>query len=328
MNSTEAKLFFEAWDNQIELFTIHSSGSTGAPKPISLERKWMIWSAEQTAAVLKPNAGEILYCCIPVRKVGGLMMLVRSRVWHLEIIVEEPSANPLLNAIEADIVSLSPMQLYQILQNRISTKNLSRFREVLIGGGEISPRLESMIKNLDTKTVFRHSYGMTETYSHIALRTLKGQGSSEWFKPFPSVNVRLGPDETAVIKTPFCETGLVTNDIIRLNDSGEFIVRGRKDFIINSGGIKLQAEEIEKAIKENLNPDFDIIISSVKDDALGNKLVLVCEGNKKPEVKDLEFLIQISRYAVPKSIINLDEFPRNAGGKTDRLKIAELLADQ
>lgn len=328
MNGKEAELFFEAWDNQKELFTIYSSGSTGAPKPISLERKWMIWSAEQTAAALKPKPGERLYCCIPVSKVGGLMMLVRSRVWNQEIIVVEPSANPLLHPVDADMVSLSPMQLFQVLQNNISIRNLNRFREVLIGGGEISPRLESMIKNLQTDTVFRHSYGMTETYSHIALRTVKGQSSSVWFKPFPSVNVSIGHDDTALIKTPFCETGLKTNDIIRLNDNGEFMVRGRKDFIINSGGIKLQAEEIEKAIKEHLNPDFDIIISSVKDDALGNKLVLVCEGDKKIAAHDLYFLSQISKYAIPKIIISLEEFPRNAGGKTDRLKIAGLLADQ
>lgn len=325
MNSEEANIFNQAWEARQNTFIIYSSGSTGKPKPIVLERKWMEWSAVQTAKYLKPKKGEKLFCCIPVNRVGGLMVLVRSKVWGLECITTEAIANPLLEKVDADIISITPYQLYYIINNPVSRENIKRFREILIGGAEIPIAVENQIQSFDESSIFRHSYGMTETYSHIALRTLNGNERSDVFHAFDSIEITLSKENTGIFKTPFYTEPLKTNDVLELHPNNRFKVLGRSDFIINSGGVKLMPEQIEYEINKNLNPLQRFIISAQKDEALGEKLVLVYEGKSSEFFNNLEFLKQINPYAVPKSTIAIFEFPTNEGGKIDRLKIKEII---
>jgi O-succinylbenzoic acid--CoA ligase len=321
MNKELAEDFLKQWHEGRETFYLKTSGSTGEPKTISLEKQWMKWSAAHTAEFLKPAPQDKILCCLPLNRIGGLMMLVRAMEWEIPFEVTEPVSNPLLDPGDASIISLTPFQLHQVMQNPSSLAHLSRFREVLIGGGEVSVPLRKAILDLDTNTVFRHSYGMTETYSHIALRSLNGPESSDWFTPFSDVNISCDPESCAVIKTPFYPEGLVTQDIIELHEKGKFRVLGRRDFTINSGGVKLQAERIEKMIQENIPASTRFIISSIKDIALGEKLVLVTEDKGVFEGLALDFLKTISPYAIPKEILEINPLPVNEGGKTDRLMI-------
>lgn len=325
MNSEEANIFNKAWEAGKTTFIIHSSGSTGKPKPIVLERKWMEWSAMQTAMYLKPKKGEKLFCCIPVNRVGGLMVLVRSKVWGLDCIINEAIANPLLEKVDADIISITPYQLYYIINNPVSREYLKRFREILIGGAEIPIAIENQIQEFEESSIFRHSYGMTETYSHIALRTLNGKERSDVFHAFDSIEISLSTENTGIFKTPFYSEPLKTNDVLELHPNNRFKVLGRSDFIINSGGVKLMPEQIEIAINKNLNPQQRFIISSQKDAVLGEKLVLVYEGKSSEIFNNLEFLKQINPYAEPKLIIAIQDFPTNEGGKIDRLRIKEMI---
>ena len=325
MNKDLAEAFFKSWNEGQTEFTIKSSGSTGEPRPIHLHRRWMKWSAAGTAGFLRPTPTDKILCCLPVDKVGGLMMLVRAAEWDIPVDVTEPTSNPLLMPGDASILSLTPFQLYHIVLNPVSLNNLLKFREVLIGGGEISYMLEKTVVEFTTGTVFRHSYGMTETYSHIALRTLNGPAASPWFKPLPEVRVTQDESGCAVIFTPFYEEGLATNDMIAMNADGSFRVLGRKDFIINSGGMKLQAEAIEHKIYAVSGTHEPFVISSRNDDALGQKLVLVCKNREEFDQMDFRFLLDISPYAIPKEIIEIEHMPLNEGGKTDRLRIRELI---
>lgn len=324
-NAALAETFFKDWDAGKTQFTIRSSGSTGAPKDILLKRQWMEWSARGTAAFLNPRPSDKLFCCLPLNKVGGLMMLVRSRVWQIPAIVSEPSSNPLLQAVDADIISLTPHQLSRILADKISRLHLSRFREVLIGGSDLPTQLEQQILLEKGSTQFRHSYGMSETYSHIAIRNINGPEQSVCFKCLEGVNVRQSEDGCAEISTPFTNGYLKTNDAIELDSEGRFRVLGRKDFAINSGGVKLFPEQIEQAISQHLQPINDFVISSLSDAVFGEIPVLVCTNRKAFEELDYSFLKAINAYALPKHIIEIQEIPLNEGGKPDRIKIKTLI---
>lgn len=253
------------------------------------------------------------------------MMLVRARVWGLNILVHEASGNPLTEPVDADIISLTPFQLHHIYNSPQSLNKLLRFREVLIGGGELPLGLEQALQTINPHTCIRHSYGMSETYSHIALRDVNGPDRSEWFSPFHDIDIDAGPDGCATIKTPYYPEGLQTNDVIDLKADGRFRVLGRSDFVINSGGVKLQPEQIENAIQLKLPSEARFVVSALKDETLGHKLVLVCEDRSLFERLDLSFLKDINAYAVPKAIIEMDSLPLNTGGKTDRLRIRELI---
>ena len=100
---------------------------------------------------------------------------------------------------------------------------------------------------------------MTETLSHIALRRLNGPEASPYYHPFPSVTLSLSPDNTLVIDAPLvCDERLVTNDVARLLPDGSFAIIGRKDNIINSGGIKIQIEEVEERLRPYLDRPYAI----------------------------------------------------------------------
>ncbi len=325
MNSDLARTFFDAWENGVTEYTVFSSGSTGAPKPFVLQKKWMEWSAIHTANAIQVKDESTLMCCLPINKVGGLMMLVRSKIWESEIIVLEASANPLLEYCDADITSFTPYQLYSILENEKSRKHLNRFHTILIGGGEISKTLEQQLQNLDSKTIFFQTYGMTETYSHIALRRLNGNAPETHFKTFENVHVEKDIDGCARITAPFSDKPLQTNDIIELLEDGRFRILGRKDFMINSGGVKLMPETIENMLDEVLQPKSRFLISGQKDEKLGERLVLVCENSTAFANVDLGFLSVINPYAIPKAILEIESIPLNAGGKPDRMRIKEMI---
>lgn len=321
----EASEFFTAWENGVDTFEISSSGSTGKPKIISLDRKWMLWSAEQSGKVIRHTKDDVLLCCLPLNKVGGLMVLVRSKVWHLDVEVMSPVANPLLNESKATIASFTPYQLEHILSEEKSRNRLKSFKEVLIGGAEIPLNLMSKISDFDATTTFRHSYGMSETYSHIALRTLKGKDASQGFKTFEDVRIEQDADGSAIIYAPFSREGLKTKDRIEWFEDGSFILKGRNDFIINTGGVKINAEELELIIERQLKPSAKFIISSRPDSKLGQSIVLVTENKSVFENEDWAFIKAEIPYGAPKSIIELEELPRNEGDKIDRLKIRDMI---
>ena len=320
-----AEEFLDAWDKGEETFTILSSGSTGAPKPIELKREWMIWSAQASGKIIHHNSGDKLLCCLPLDKVGGLMVLVRARVWGLPVEFREPKSNPLKQASDATIVSLTPYQLKHIAATQKSANHLLNFNEVLIGGSALNPNLENEIKRLKCKTVFRLSYGMSETYSHVAIKTLNGSEKTIGFKAIEGVRIETNQDSCAVIYAPYCPEGMATNDVIEFNSDGTFNIIGRRDFIINTGGVKIQAEHIEALIDQHLKPVSPFLISSLEDDTLGEKIVLVCEDKREFENQDWQFIREQEKYGSPRSIIELKEIPFNDGGKPDRLKVKSLI---
>lgn len=323
-----ASEFLEAWDNGQEQFIISSSGSTGPPKPIVLQREWMIWSAINSGKIIKHNPSDTLLCCLPLDKVGGLMVLVRARVWGCQVHVLEPSSNPLLNSSKAQIVSLTPYQLSHVLSDERSHEHLKSFKEVLIGGSALNRQLEEQIERFNGQTIFRLSYGMSETYSHIAIQTLNGTEKTKGFKLMEGVRLEQDQEHCAIIYAPFCPEGLSTHDVIEFHDDGTFSIAGRKDFVINSGGVKIMAEQIEAMIDAELQPKRRFVISSISDDLLGEKVVLVCENKTEFEGVNWAFVKNKYPYGTPKMIIETAEIPVNDGGKPDRLKVKAMIRQE
>jgi len=158
---------------------------------------------------------------------------------------------------------------------------------------------------------------MTETLSHIALRRLNGETASKHYYPFPSVELSLSAESTLVIKAPLiCGEVLQTNDIACLYPDGSFTIAGRKDNVINSGGIKIQAEEMEKRLRPFIPVPF--VVTSVPDPRLGQALTLLIAG--QVDVRELESKLQtvLDAYHRPRHIFMTESIPQTENGKTDR----------
>ena len=320
--------FCKQWDDpEFDGFLLTTSGSTGNPKPFTLYKKWLAWSALQTAQTIGLSKNDSIYCCIPTNKVGGFMLYVRAKVLQCELFESSPQANPMLPLDKNHaftFVSLLPYQLFHILKDFSSLEKLNRFRFVLVGGADIEESLVSKLQKL--KPQFYHSYGMTETYSHIALRKLN-KGFQSHFYPLPSVEVSQQlTNQSLIIKAPFCTDGLQTNDVVTFNSDGGFVVEGRADNVIVSGGIKLFPEKIEKMIQSlGMMNGIDFAISSQKHPALGEQVVLVAN---KVEINNLLATLKahLPPYMAPKKWISIPELPFTLTGKINRAKLKELLS--
>jgi O-succinylbenzoic acid--CoA ligase len=314
--------FIENWLQEVDLFTLQTSGSTGTPKEITLTRNQLQQSALRTIEVLNLHENDAALVCLDTKYIAGKMMLARALEGNLKIIAIEPTSNPLKNfspEFSNGFTAFVPLQLLEILKHPESKKKLNQFKAIIIGGGAISNTLTQQIQNLSCP-VFA-TYGMTETVSHIALQRLNGSEASHHFSVLPGINVELDARGCLVIQMPEFPEKVVTNDLVELKGSNQFRWLGRYDNVINSGGFKISPEKIEKAL-ESIVRDRAFFVTSFLDERLGEKLVLVMEGNPIP----IDFSnLHLHPYETPKEVIHLPEFIRTETGKINRGKTMRLL---
>lgn len=269
----ELENFLQEWDNDSPFIQVKTSGSTGTPKQMQVRKEQMVNSARLTCQFLQLRPGDKALLCMPLQYIAGKMMVVRSLVAGLELVVRQPSGHPLADVdTPLRFAAMVPMQVYNSLQVPDERKRLEQTDILIIGGGSIDAALEKALQDLPG-TVYS-TYGMTETLSHIALRRLNGPDASAYYTPFPNVTLSLSEEETLVIDAPaVADRRLVTNDIAELLPDGRFRIIGRKDNVIISGGVKIQTESVEAALRPLMSSDF--AITSVPDPKFGEVVVLL-----------------------------------------------------
>jgi o-succinylbenzoate---CoA ligase len=316
--------FILHWLNDEDHITVNTSGSTGNPKTIALKKSQMAYSARQTCGFFQLNQESTGLICLPAAYIAGKMMIVRGLVCGFNLITREPSGNPFVNLHEKiDFAAITPFQLFQSLE---TLKKASPVETLIVGGGEISPELEKEVQDIPVK-IFA-TYGMTETSSHIALRQVNGNERSDEFQVIGHTKIKTDERNCLVLENPQLFDGkLFTNDIVEVVSENRFRWLGRFDNIINSGGIKIIPEEIEKAIS-HLYPRA-MVVTSVPDKKLGETVVLVVETNNLTEETQKELLgqikAQVQPYAIPRKIFCIPEFPRTENGKINRKALKEFI---
>lgn len=326
--------FINPWEKEIYRFIInwlsdsgemvqYSSGTTGKPKEIRLSKISMMQSARMTCDHLKLKEGYTSLLCMPVDYIAGRMMIVRSMVGGLNMWAIEPKSLPLTDNIpDIDFAAMVPLQVLNLL---ICRSELGKFRKLLIGGAEISPELENLIKNVPSEAYA--TYGMAETASHIALRRLNGPDADDTYHVLPGVNVSTDNRGCLVIKAPWLPGQVHTNDLAELTGKEKFRWLGRYDNLINSGGIKIVPEEVEKIIATKTGKEC--VAVGIRDARLGQRLALVLEKDKVGvSLDDLksEFDNVLPRRWKPKELLFVDRFPRNDALKIDRRKLSRMLS--
>ena len=315
-------LFLNEWFNDDPVITVHTSGSTGAPKELLVRKDQMIQSARLTCEFLDLKQGETALLCMNLRYIGAMMVVVRSLIAGLNLIVRRASGHPLADVdTPLRFAAMVPLQVYNTFQIPEEKEKLKQTEILIIGGGAVDKALEEKIRNLSNAVY--STYGMTETLSHIALRRLNGAAASDRYYPFSSVELFLSSENTLMINAPLvCDDTLQTNDIARIYPDGSFTILGRKDNVINSGGIKVQAEEIEKLLQSFIPVPF--VITSVPDQRLGQAVTLLLEG--QPDIEEIEDKLQsiLEPYHRPKYVLYTDCIPQAGNGKMNRAGCRDL----
>lgn len=320
----DLETFLNEWHNDEPTVWVHTSGSTGVPKPMQVEKERMKASARLTCRFLGLQAGDTALLCMPLAYIAGKMVVVRSLVAGLKLVLVPPCGHPLQGLQEAPtFAAMIPMQVYNSLQVPEEERLLKQIKHLIIGGGAIDKNLADALKDFPNQVW--STYGMTETLSHIALRRLNGQEASDWYTPFESVSIRLSEEGTLIIHAPeVCANELITNDIAEINEAGKFRILGRKDNIINSGGIKIQIEEVEGKLKAHL-PE-PIQITAAPDAKFGEVVVLLY--NKVSDEETIRRICQevLPPYWQPKRFLPVDGLPLTGTGKPDRATARRLAA--
>lgn len=306
---------------------VRTSGSTGDPKTYYLDKQKMVNSALATGKFFKVNEGTKALLCLPADYIGGRMMLVRAMILGWDIDIVEPRSNPLDDVFKTyDFCAMTPFQMDN------SLGRLHLIKKLIVGGGAVSENLIGLVQGIPTK-VFE-VYGMTETISHIAARKLNPKKDNKEKRPFkalPNVSVSQNENNCLVIKAPrILDEALVTNDIVEVITYKKFFWKGRLDNVINSGGVKIFPETVEKKLQKLITHRF--FIAGLAHDSLGEQVVLFIEAPDSDkylsELKDaISKLSSLGKYEKPKHIYLIDKFEETDSGKINRRKtLAKLMS--
>ncbi|MGK7392442.1 MAG: AMP-binding protein [Candidatus Cyclobacteriaceae bacterium M2_1C_046] len=320
--------FCHDWLSGSETFIIKTSGSTGEPKQIKVTRDQIMASIKQTAKALELTDSDTALVGLPASSTGGKMMIARSLHLNMHMECVEPSANPFLKSkSNPTFIALTPYQLAMVLQE--NPKKLNGLKAILVGGAPVSKQLEEKIKTTVTSPVYA-TYGMTETVSHIALKSINEKNKKNAFDILPGIEIKTTKDDCLQIKGAVTDDQwITTNDRVELINDKTFKWLGRADFIINSGGVKIQPEVVETAIEAVFNQKKyknNYFIMGIPHETLGQQCVLFIEGPKpnQGQLKELkEDLDQaMPKHYAPKEIYFISSFESTPSGKIDKVKTA------
>ena len=303
------------WLNDKKDIPLQTSGSTGKPKSIIVKKDWVKNSVELTKDTFHLKSGDSALLCLPVNYIAGKMMVIRAIELGLDLTIKEPSVNPLENSSELfDFAAMTPYQAGNLIEQ------LSQIKTLLVGGAEVSSALNQKLQPLTTKVY--ETYGMTETLTHVAIKRLNGDKSTDLFQALDGV--LLGTDERGcgVIYAPKVNPSpIITNDLIKIINSKSFQWLGRYDRMINSGGVKIIPEQVEEKL-ESVIDQQRYFITGIPDEKLGQKVVLIIEG----EEKEINF-DTLNKYEKPKEIFFVSKFVETHTGKIDRIKSLQLISE-
>lgn len=357
MIGQDLEKFLSLWHDARTTMTVRTSGSTGVPKVLEVEKDRMRASAQMTCNFLGLQAGQTALLCMPLQFIAGMMMAVRADVADLRLISVEPSNHPLKDLDEAPtFAAMVPSQVYETLKVERERELFSQIDHIIIGGGSIDPQLEGELRTFPNH--IWHSYGMTETLSHIALRPiapchtshtlttkrapspLDETGEVFWFTPLPGITLNKDENNCLVINAPQLNPEILyTHDIVEFREKTnekyenkedfpnflnfrsnlQFRIIGRSDNVICSGGIKIQIEEVEAVLR--LVFGSTIQVTSAPHPKFGEVVVYLTTQTIDEHL--LRLCIS-NPYWLPKRIVQVENLPKTATGKPDRAKAKEM----
>ena len=312
--------FLKEWWNGKDYIIAYTSGSTGYPKRIVLKKSKVVKSALLTISYFDLSKNMNALLCLSPNFIAGKLMIVRSIIAKMNLFCVEPSSSPLKTFdknVFIDFAAMIPLQVNNSLDS-INSNNISK---LIIGGGAIDFLLHKKIKNSTTNIY--STYGMTETLTHVAVKKINGHNLSGNYEGLDSITFSIDDRGCLNIYAPHIGNSIIiTNDIVDLISDKSFNWIGRYDNIINTGGVKVIPEKVEKILDDYINSEF--FISSIPDKILENKVILVIEGGENSI--DLEFFKnKLTKFNHPKEVYFVNKFVRTTTNKINRNKTLGLI---
>lgn len=308
------KQFINEWNDESYEIEVETSGSTGTPKKIKLLKSAVRKSAQATGLFFDLQPGQTALLNLSVNYIAGKLMIVRAIEHQMNLVVAPLNDNPLLNEYEGviDFAAMVPAQVKSVLESAVSSEKLKKIKNIIIGGAPLNPQIENELTTLDCRCFV--TFGMTETITHFALRKV----GTPIYRCLPGFKCSIDDRSCLVLaENEILPEPLITNDIIDLIDAETFKWRGRYDFVINSGGVKIHPEKVEKMIG-HLFPNNRFYVTSKQDDQFGEIAILLIEGQLE---EDSEELLKVAKSFLPKYHCPKEAYFKGAFNYTESGKI-------
>jgi len=275
---------------------------------------------------------------LPLHHVGGLMGWLRCVLTggeYLDWDWKELEAGrvPALPRTEAGwFLSLVPTQLQRLLTRGDTAEWLRGFRAVLVGGGALWPELAEAAAQAGVPLAV--TYGSTETAAAVAalrpaefLAGHRGCGGA-----LPHARVSVAADGAIVVEAESLFRGYwpegraagawPTGDRGLMDEHGGLAVLGRSDALIVTGGEKVDPAEVE-AVLRGTGELGDVAVIGVPDPGWGTSVVACypAQGREPNRAKLTTALGSLAAFKRPKRLVALADWPRDAAGKIDRVKL-------
>lgn len=309
--------FLKAWYDDSDSFSAFTSGSTGKPTNVVLYKEYAEASARATIQYLGLSPGSNALLSMPAKYIAGRMMIIRALIGRFNLLTIPPASCPAIPDMPIELAAFTPHQFQNIIRSAVDITSL-QINHVLLGG---SPVPDNLIRGIDRFSGrIYETFGMTETYSHVAMRK-RYPIEDDYFE---AVGPTSFSDQDGKLQIQAPHLGiedLQTNDVVELDGTRRFRWLGRADHVINSGGIKIHPESVESKLKASIpNPHF---IAGQPDPVYGQRVVLVVQkvDNGLTESEILSRMDErLEKYEKPKSIVWVDTMMYTPTGKINRFQ--------
>jgi len=343
-----------------------SGGTTGIPKLIPRTHNDYAYNSKTAAAVCGVTPDSVLLLALPIAhnlplacpglqgylfQGGKVVLCASTRPEEMLSLVEQHRVTHL---------KVVPALLIRLINDpSISKFDLSSLKVIQSGGQRMQPEVRMKAQQLIPSGFVQENFGMSEGMLFFVRLDDPQEAKLETCgRPIcPDDEVRLvdgegrevAPGEVGelICRGPYTLRGYYgvpeynaraftrdgfycSGDLMRRHPSGNYVVEGRKKDLINRGGEKISAEEIENLILSHPAVQ-NVACVPVPDPNLGERMcacVVLRKGRSLnlPQLVDFLMKKEIAKFKLPESLQILDDFPVSTFGKVSKKALAEMAA--
>jgi 2,3-dihydroxybenzoate-AMP ligase len=345
-----------------------SGGTTGIPKLIPRTNNDYAYNSKVAAEVCDLDAESVLLLVLPIAHnlplacpgIQGYMFKGAKVVLHHNTRPADMFA--LIQKHKVTHLKVVPALLIRLINDpSVTEHDLSSLKIIQSGGQRMQPEVRAKTRQLIPGVFVQENFGMSEgTLMFVRSSDPEVVKLETCGRPVCADDevklldeddneVAMGEVGELTVRGPYTLRGYFgvpeynakqftsdgfyrSGDLMRMHPSGNYVVEGRKKDLINRGGEKISAEEVENLIL--MHPAVqNVACVPMPDDNMGEKMCayVILRGGQSLEFKELiAFLLtkEIAKFKLPERLEKLNDFPVSTFGKVSKKALVEMITSK